>query len=127
MVIALSAAAAAFIFTLLLGYPYLGLLRRAGVTKLVRADELGSHFGKSGTPTMGGLLFTFTIAVLTAAYSLTLYRANGHSILLPLEVLVAASILGGYDDRLSLTGSRGGGLSGRVKFAILAVVALAAA
>jgi phospho-N-acetylmuramoyl-pentapeptide-transferase len=127
MLIALAAGASAFIITLLLGYPYVHLLRRAGIAKLVRADELATHFGKTGTLTMGGLLFSFTIGLLTAALSATLYRASGHSILLPLSVLLAASLLGGYDDCLSLVGSRGGGLSGRAKFLLLGVIALAAA
>jgi phospho-N-acetylmuramoyl-pentapeptide-transferase len=127
MVIALTAAASAFIVTLLLGYPYVHLLRRAGVAKLVSAHELASHLDKTGTLTMGGLLFSFTIALLTAAFSVTLYKDAGHSILLPLAVLVMASLLGGYDDRLSLVGSRGGGLSGRSKFLLLGAIALGAA
>ncbi len=64
MIVALAAGASAFLLTMLLGYPYLQVLRRAGVAKLVRLDELASHFGKTGTLTMGGVLFTFTIALL---------------------------------------------------------------
>src|SRR4030095_6160283 len=56
MATALSMAAAAFWLTLALGYPALAYLRRAGVTKQVGPDELESHFSKTGTPTMGGLL-----------------------------------------------------------------------
>ena len=127
MVVALAAGASAFLLTMLLGYPYLQVLRRAGVAKLVRPDELASHFGKTGTLTMGGVLFTFTIALLTVGFSVTLYRDAGRSILLPLAVLVTSSIVGGYDDRLSLVGSRGGGLSGRAKFLLLGAIGLVAA
>jgi len=54
MVIALAGGAAAFLLTMLLGYPYLQVLRRAGAAKLVRPDELASHFGKTGTLTWAG-------------------------------------------------------------------------
>src|SRR5215470_9472309 len=127
MTTALGMAAVAFLVTLVLGRPFLGLLRLAGVTKQVRADELASHAAKTGTPTMGGLLFTFTAAGLTGLLALTLYRETGRSILLPLGVMLATAVLGGYDDTLSLVGSRGGGLSARAKFALLGVVALVSA
>jgi phospho-N-acetylmuramoyl-pentapeptide-transferase len=127
MTTALAMGAVAFLLTLVLGRPFVGLLRLTGVAKQVRPDELASHAPKTGTPTMGGLLFTFTASVLTGLLALTLYRETGRSILLPLGVMLATAALGGYDDTLSLVGSRGGGLSGRVKFAMLGVVALVSA
>ena len=123
----LMAAAVAFLVTLVLGYPYLALLRRLGVVKLVRAEELPSHFGKTGTPTMGGLLFCLTISVLTIALNATIYRESGRSILLPVTVLAASAVLGALDDRMSLVGTQGGGLSLRTKFALMSLIALGAA
>lgn len=123
----LMAAAVAFLVTLVLGYPYLALLRRFGVVKLVRADELASHFGKTGTPTMGGLLFCLTIGLLTLALNATIYHDSGRSILLPVTVLAASALLGAVDDRLSLVGSHGGGLSFRTKFALMGLIGLGAA
>src|SRR5437588_437678 len=124
---ALAMAAAAFVLTLGLGYPTLGLLRRAGVSKQVRADELPSHFGKTGTPTMGGLMFIGPIVALTIVLALTWLRESGRSVLLPTGTMLIAAALGAYDDRLSLVGSRGGGLSARTKFVLLGGAALAAA
>ena len=71
MATALSMAAAAFLLTLSLGYPVLTVMRRAGIVKQVRADELPSHFAKTGTLTMGGLLFVGPIVVLTVVLALT--------------------------------------------------------
>src|SRR4030088_3763489 len=77
MATALSMAAAAFLLTLGLGYPVLGYLRRAGIAKQVRADELPSHFTKTGTLTMGGLLFVGPIVVLTIVLALTWLGDSG--------------------------------------------------
>src|SRR6266571_1919712 len=127
MATALSMAAAAFLLTLSLGYPVLTVMRRAGIAKQVRADELSSHFTKTGTLTMGGLLFVGPIVVLTIVLALTWLGESGRSILLPTGTMLAAAALGAYDDRLSLVGSAGGGLSAGKKFVLLGGVALVAA
>ncbi|HEV7666436.1 MAG TPA: phospho-N-acetylmuramoyl-pentapeptide-transferase, partial [Chloroflexota bacterium] len=49
------------------------------------------------------------------------------SILLPAGTLLVTAALGAYDDRLSLVGSRGGGLRARSKFLLLGGAALLAA
>src|SRR3569833_1027970 len=127
MTIPLAASALTFVLTLALGFPFLVVLRRAGVAKLVRADELETHLEKTGTPTMGGLLFVLTIVVMTSVSLFGVYREMGRSILLPLSVLVAVALLGAYDDRMSLVGGRGGGLSVRAKFLLLLLIGLVAA
>jgi len=104
-----------------------GYLRRAGVGKRVRIEGPSTHVLKTGTHTMGGLLFTFNVLALTLVLTLTLYRDTGRSILLPTGVMLAAAVVGAYDDKLSLVGSVGVGLSGRFKFGLLGVIALAAA
>ena len=124
MATALSMAAAAFVLTLSLGYPLLGYLRRAGIAMQVSAHELPSHFAKTGTPTMGGLLFVAPIAALTTILALTWLRESGRSTLLPMATMLATAAVGACDDRLSLVGSRGNGLSARVKFVLLGAVAL---
>src|ERR1700716_4232506 len=124
---ALSMAAAAFVLTLSLGDPVLRVMRRAGIAKQVRADELPSHFSKTGTLTMGGLLFVGPIVGLTVVLVLTWLGESGRSILLPVGTMLVAAALGAYDDRLSLVGSAGGGLSARKKFVVLGGLALVAA
>ena len=52
MAIALSMAAMAFLITIVLGYPYLTYLRRAGLGKKVRIEGPSTHIEKTGTPTI---------------------------------------------------------------------------
>jgi phospho-N-acetylmuramoyl-pentapeptide-transferase len=126
MATALSMAAMAFLITIVLGYPYLNYLRRAGLGKKVRIDGPSTHFEKTGTPTMGGLLVTAVVLALTVALTLLLYRESGRSILLPMAVMALTTLLGWYDDRLTLVGKKGGGLRARTKFALLGLIALGA-
>jgi phospho-N-acetylmuramoyl-pentapeptide-transferase len=127
MPIALSMGAAAFIITILVGYPYVAYLRRAGLGKKVRIDGPSTHLQKMGTPTMGGLVVTGTVIVLTAFLTLILYRDQGRSILLPVGVMFSTTVLGWYDDRLTLVGRKSEGLRARTKFALLGLIALIAA
>src|ERR671937_1739491 len=126
MATALSMAAMAFLVTMVLGYPYLNYLRRAGLGKKVRIEGPSTHLEKTGTPTMGGLLVTAVVLALTVPLTLLLYRESGRSILLPMAVMASTTLLGWYDDRLTLVGRKGGGLRARTKFALRGLVALAA-
>src|SRR5262249_14466518 len=119
-------AAMAFLITIVLGYPYLSYLRRAGLGKKVRIEGPSTHIEKMGTPTMGGLLVTAVVLVLTTCLTLILYRESGRSILLPMAVLALTTLLGWYDDRLTLVGRKGEGLKARTKFLLLGIIALGA-
>jgi phospho-N-acetylmuramoyl-pentapeptide-transferase len=120
-------AAMAFLITIVLGYPYLNYLRRAGLGKKVRIDGPSSHIEKTGTPTMGGLLVSAVVLALTVCLTLILYRESGRSILLPMGVMALTTLLGWYDDRLTLVGRKSEGISARTKFALLGIIALVAA
>lgn len=123
---ALALAATAFVLTLVLGYPFVDFLRRAGLGKKVRIEGPHTHLEKTGTPTMGGLIVTFTVVVLTTVMTLTTFRESGRSILLPMGIMLVCAALGLYDDKLSLVGSQAQGLSVRVKFLLLGIVAVIA-
>jgi phospho-N-acetylmuramoyl-pentapeptide-transferase len=123
---ALSMGAMAFLITLVLGYPYLNYLRQAGLGKKVRIEGPSTHMEKTGTPTMGGLLVTAVVLALTVFLTLILYRDSGRSILLPMAVMASTTLLGWYDDRLTLVGRKGEGLRARTKFALLGLIALSA-
>jgi phospho-N-acetylmuramoyl-pentapeptide-transferase len=118
--------AMAFLITLILGYPYLNYLRRAGLGKKVRIEGPSTHMEKTGTPTMGGLLVTSVVLALTVFLTLILYRDSGRSILLPMAVMASTTLLGWYDDRLTLVGRKGEGMKARTKFALLGLIALVA-
>src|SRR5579859_4626977 len=126
MATALSMAAMAFLITIVLGYPYLNYLRRGGFGKKVRIEGPSTHIEKTGTPTMGGLLVSAVVLVLTSCLTLLLYRESGRSILLPMAVMASTTLLGWYDDRMTLVGRKGEGMRARTKFALLGIIALAA-
>src|SRR5207302_9704747 len=92
----------------------------------VRLDGPSTRLVMTGTPTMGGLVVIAVVLGLTICLTLLLYRESGRSILLPMTVMALTTLLGWYDDRLTLVGRSGEGLRARTKFALLGVVALAA-
>jgi phospho-N-acetylmuramoyl-pentapeptide-transferase len=101
----------AFTIALIAGRPFIELLKAKGIGKKIRVDGPEGHFTKTGTPTMGGILFTATVVFLTVVFNLW----GRLSMLLPLGVLIGCSILGGIDDRLNLVGGTTAGLTARFK------------
>jgi len=111
-----------FALALVLGYPFVALLRRYRLGKQVRIEGPATHLVKVGTPTLGGLLFVGVTVFVTLASNFV----GRYSIALPLGVLVACALLGAVDDRLTLVGKGDEGISARTKFALLTLIALAA-
>ncbi len=116
MTLSLTFGVVACLLALAVGQPFVNLLRRRGLGKKVRVEGPSSHIEKTGTPTMGGLLISGTVLVVTAILTFTVYTTVGRSILLPLFVLVSCALLGAVDDRLSLQGGNSAGLSVKFKF-----------
>lgn len=118
-------AGGAFLLTLFTGGYWVRWLRAKKVGKQVRADGPQAHLSKTGTPTMGGIMIVISAVVMTMLFNL--YERA--SMLLPLSVLISFAILGGFDDFLSLTGSRSKtfGLTARLKFVWQVLLALIAA
>jgi phospho-N-acetylmuramoyl-pentapeptide-transferase len=80
---------------------FVQLARRLGWGKAVRADGPGSHMGKAGTPTMGGL------AVLVSTLLVWLWRSPDPASEIGLVLLVVASgALGLVDDITALRRKR---------------------
>jgi phospho-N-acetylmuramoyl-pentapeptide-transferase len=75
---------------------------------------------------MGGVLVSVVVLGLTSFLTVILYRESGRSILLPMGVMALTTLLGWYDDRMTLVGRKGQGMRARTKFALLGVIALAA-
>src|SRR3954466_8891651 len=123
MAVSLALAGLAFVVTLIIGRPIVTFLRMRKAAKPVRIDGPETHFVKTGTPTMGGVMVAASVVVITLVFN----TAGRLSMLLPIGVLIAAAILGAMDDRMSLLGrSRQGGMTARRKFVWLAVFALIA-
>lgn len=102
MAYSLAIAGLGFLITVVIGRWVIALLVRHGVGKQIRVDGPRSHFSKTGTPTMGGIMITITAFLLTIIFDLY----DRLSMLLPLGVLLCCGILGAVDDYLSLVGDR---------------------
>src|SRR3954465_13692043 len=70
MAYSLIIAAMGFVFTLLLGRPIIAYLRAKKIGKQVRLDSSEHHLAKTGTPTMGGIMITLSVFILTFVFNL---------------------------------------------------------
>lgn len=111
----LALSALAFVLTVLVGRPYIRFLKKKKIGKQIRAEGPESHMVKTGTPTMGGIMFTSVAVLLTVIFDL----AGRLSMLLPLAVLIGSAILGGIDDFWNIVGGARTGLAARFKMAWL--------
>lgn len=109
---------AAFAGAAVFGVPAVPLLRRLRLGQTVRSDGPATHLSKSGTPTMGGLIFLPVIAAVTVAFA-----GAGPYVWLPLALMLGHGVLGLADDFLKVALRRPLGLRARYKLA--AQIALA--
>lgn len=128
---ALTLGGIAFLLTVIWGGPLIILLRRWKIGKQIRIELPESHQVKMGTPTMGGLMIIFPVLGITLVLNVvSLLRGTGagRSVLLPLAVMVAFTLMGAWDDWLGLAGvRRGEGMRGRVILFWQGLIALLAA
>jgi phospho-N-acetylmuramoyl-pentapeptide-transferase len=110
----------AFSGMVLLGPIYINLLQRLAFGKMIRTDGPAAHFGKAGTPTMGGMLVVAVVLFLAMAL-----RIEDTSTLTPMLALGGVGILGAIDDYVNIR--TGVGMRGRWKLVWQTVVALLAA
>jgi UDP-N-acetylmuramyl pentapeptide phosphotransferase/UDP-N-acetylglucosamine-1-phosphate transferase len=68
MAVSLALASLAFGITIIIGRPMITFLRERNFGKKVR-DELKMHVGKTGTPTMGGLMITSSAVIVTLVFN----------------------------------------------------------
>ena len=113
----LFAAAIAFVIVAVLGVPAIALLRKLSFKQHAYEDAPKSHAVKTGTPTMGGILFAVPLAMLAAG---TAFRINVFTIsiveLVSLGVVCGA--IGFADDYSSIVRGKNKGLGAREKFAL---------
>ena len=113
----------AFLMALVIGRPYIELLKARNIGKQIRIEGPEGHQVKTGTPTMGGIIFSVTVVALTVVFNMY----GRLSMLLPLGVLICCSVLGGIDDKLNLVGGATRGITARFKMAWLLAFATATA
>ncbi len=135
MAYALTLGTISFFLAVVWGRPLINLLRRRGIGKQIRIEGPSTHQVKTGTPTMGGVLFVVPVLLITGVLNLAdLWGMNliGQSTLLLFFCMAAYGTLGAIDDWQGIKGlrGRGEGLSPRMKsgfqflFAILIVSVL---
>ena len=110
----------AFAGIVILAPIYIGLLQRLGYGKQIRTDGPEAHYGKAGTPTMGGMLVVVVVLFLAMAL-----RIEGPATLTPMLTLVGVGILGALDDFVNVRS--GIGMRGRWKLVWQSIVAILAA
>ncbi len=92
------------------------------VGQQVRADGPESHYGKAGTPTMGGALILIAIAASTLLWA----DLTNRYVWVALLVTLLFGAIGGVDDALKLARQDSQGLRARAKFGLQVAVAFAA-
>lgn len=90
----------------------------------IRLDGPPGHLEtKQGTPTMGGLMMLIAIAVATLLWA----DITNPYVWIVLGIIIAYGAVGFWDDYIKVTRNHSGGLSMRMKFSALALIALVAA
>lgn len=121
---------AAFLLAVLPGKAVIARLQRLKATQNVSGDAPASHSKKQGTPTMGGLLILFSLAIVITGF-VVLNHFGGHrssmqiGMLLPLLILTLLfGAIGFADDYLSLKRGKNLGLRAREKFVLQSLIAV---
>jgi len=103
----------AFLLAVLLGPWFIAKLREKGIVKRVRQEGPESHYGKTGTPTMGGLLILAAIAIPTVLWA----DPASPEVRIALAATLWAGAIGFLDDYLQVVRRQPKGLVGRAKLA----------
>lgn len=117
------AAVTALVATLLLGPPMIRYLKRRQIGQAIREAGPRSHFGKAGTPTMGGLLILLSVIVATLLWM----DLKNRFVWIALATLLLLGAVGFADDYVKFARKRSLGLTGRGKLLPQFLVALAVA
>jgi len=112
MAYALALGAMSFVIAVIWGKPLINFLRRRGIGKQIRIDQPGRHQVKTGTPTMGGILFVLPVLLITGLLNIVNLLgmdAIGQSTLFLFFCLGSHAVLGAVDDWQGIKGIRGKG------------------
>jgi phospho-N-acetylmuramoyl-pentapeptide-transferase len=126
---ALALAGFSFMLTIIWGEPLLRILRYLKIGESIRVEGPQRHITKSGTPTLGGVLFILPVLLITVLFnaaSMLGFTVLGRSIFLPMGTLIVFGLLGSIDDWKKLRGQRSEarGLRARSKFIIQIILGI---
>ncbi|SEM38047.1 Phospho-N-acetylmuramoyl-pentapeptide-transferase [Luteibacter sp. UNCMF331Sha3.1] len=120
---AIMAALTALAVSLLLGPALIRKLAALKAGQVVRSDGPQTHLSKAGTPTMGGLLIIFAVAIATLLWA----DLGNRYVWVVLAVTVLFGGIGFYDDYRKLVLKDSRGLASRWKYFWQSVFGLGAA
>jgi phospho-N-acetylmuramoyl-pentapeptide-transferase len=118
----LAAAITALLLSFTLGPWFIEKLRSRQIGEMIREDGPQTHKKKAGTPTMGGSLILFCLAVSTLLWC----DLRNQYVLLALAVTVAFGAIGFADDYTKLAKKNKDGISGKLRLVLEFAVAGAA-
>jgi phospho-N-acetylmuramoyl-pentapeptide-transferase len=99
-----------FLFALIIGPFLIPLLHRLKFGQTVRDDGPATHFKKTGTPTMGGIIF------LVPLIAMSVYFGKTYPKILPLMlVTLGFGLIGFIDDLIKIVKKRKDGLYAKQK------------
>lgn len=110
----------ALMICFLLGKPVIDYLRAFQIGQMIRDDGPTTHYDKSGTPTMGGVLILFALLTSVLLWS----RLDNIYLWIVVLVTTAYGLTGFLDDYLKLSRKSHRGLRPKNKLAMQMVVAL---
>ncbi|MBK8985095.1 MAG: phospho-N-acetylmuramoyl-pentapeptide-transferase [Chloroflexi bacterium] len=132
MIFALTVATMTFLLAVIWGGPFIEAMRRLKLGAQIRIEGPQTHMAKMGTPAMGGILIVGWVVLVSLVVNIVVFLQEleiAESVIIPLGVMVAYSILGGVDDYLGFRPRPHGekGMRARVKIWWQLGIALVAA
>lgn len=116
---ALLSALVAFLMALVMGPATIRFLHRLKYGQNVRSDGPKSHLSKQGTPTMGGVFIVIPFLVASLLFS-----TRSETLLYALFAIGGFTLVGAFDDALSIVSKRSLGLKARHKLIAQVIIAL---
>src|SRR5262249_21179310 len=118
----LAAAITALLMSFFIGPWFIERLKSRQIGETIRTDGPATHKKKAGTPTMGGSLILFCLAISTLLWC----DLRNEYIWLALSVTVAFGAIGFADDYAKVAKKNKKGVSGKLRLALEFLVAGAA-
>ena len=113
-----------FILSIILGFLIIPFLKKKKLDQILNRYLEETHKKKSGTPTMGGIIFIIsTIAIIVLLLILNIIELN-YSLLIVLFTFLSYSLIGFIDDYLIIIKNNNNGLSESSKFVLQLFVAV---
>jgi phospho-N-acetylmuramoyl-pentapeptide-transferase len=114
----------AFAVAVIIGHFMVPWLRKIKAGQMIREDGPTWHMSKSGTPTMGGIMFIIgtAIACITAGFQAMMNGEYGHILVFFFALIFGA--IGFLDDYEKLRKKQNLGLTAKMKFLLQLVVAI---